>query len=466
MKVSGIEINGLTADSRLVASGYLFAALDSEKALGSAYIPNAIENGASVILGKPEYAKFVKNIPFIAAENPSKKFAELASEFYGEHPAHIAAITGTNGKTSIADFVRQILISMGEKAASMGTLGLIKDDDAPIPSPNTTPNAVVMAQELSELKNEGYDYVCMETSSHGLCQYRVGGVKVEVAGFTNLTRDHLDYHKTFENYLEAKLILFREILQENGVAVLNADIDVYPIIRQACIKSGKKVITYGRKGEELRLLDAIAENNGQRIRMLYFGIEKEIFIPLAGEFQVMNVLCALGMVTALTHNPEEVIKHVHKIKGAKGRLDLVGMTKNGASIYIDYAHTPDALENVLRSMRVHTKNKLHVLFGCGGDRDAGKRPIMGKIANDLADVVYVTDDNPRTENADNIREQIMVSCSKGQNIENRSRAIKFAISKLQKGDVLVLAGKGHETGQYINGKIYPFSDYDEVCKNL
>ena len=292
MKISGIEITGLTADSRLVKAGYLFAALDSEKALGSEYIPSAIENGASVILGKQEYAKFAKNVTFIAAENPNKKFAELAGEFYGEHPKHIATITGTNGKTSIADFVRQILTSMGEKAASMGTLGLIKANEPPIPSPNTTPNAVVVAQELSELKNEGYNYVCMETSSHGLCQYRVGGVKAEVAGFTNLTRDHLDYHKTFENYLNAKLILFREILQENGVAVLNADIDVYSQIRQACIESGKKVITYGFKGEELRLSEAIPESNGQRIRMLYFGKEEEIFVPLAGEFQAMNVLCA------------------------------------------------------------------------------------------------------------------------------------------------------------------------------
>ncbi len=466
MKVSGIEINGLTADSRLVKAGYLFAALDSEKAQGLEYIPHAIENGASIILGKLEYAKFAENVTFIAAENPNKKFAELASEFYGEHPTHIAAITGTNGKTSIADFVRQILTSMKEKAASMGTLGLIKGNDAPIPSPNTTPNAVVVAQELAELKNEGYDYVCMETSSHGLCQYRVGGVKAEVAGFTNLTRDHLDYHKTFENYLEAKLILFREILQENGVAVLNADIEVYSKIRQACNESGKKVISYGIKGKELRLLESIPENNGQRIRLMYFGKEEEIFVPLAGEFQAMNVLCALGMAATLTHNPVEVIKHISKIRGAKGRLDLVGVTKNGAAIYVDYAHTPDALENVIKSMRSHTQNKLHVLFGCGGDRDAGKRPIMGKIANDLADVVYVTDDNPRTENADNIREQIMQTCLKGQNIANRAEAIKFAISQLQNGDILILAGKGHETGQYINGKVYPFSDYDEVCKNL
>ncbi len=466
MKVSGIKINGLTADSRLVKDGYLFAALDSEKALGSSYIPLAIENGATVILGKKEYEVFAKGVTFVADDNPNKKFAELASEFYGDHPKHIAGITGTNGKTSIADFVRQILTAMGEKAASIGTLGLVKGNELPIPSPNTTPNAVVVAQELAELKKDNYDFVCMETSSHGLCQYRVGGVKAEVAGFTNLTRDHLDYHKTFENYLQAKLILFREILQENGVAVLNADIEVYPQIRQACVDSGKKVITYGYKGEELRLLNVMPKNNGQLIRLIYFGKEEEIFVPLAGEFQAMNVLCALGMVASLTHKPAEVIKFVQNIRGAKGRLDLVGSTKNGAAIYIDYAHTPDALENVIKAMRPHTQGKLQVLFGCGGDRDKGKRPIMGKIANNLADVIYVTDDNPRTENADEIREQIMSECPRGQNIANRAEAIKKAISQLQKDDVLILAGKGHETGQYINGVIYPFSDYEEVCKNL
>ena len=466
MKIANIDIAGLTSDSRLVKPGFLFAALDSEKAPGSEYIPSAIANGAALILGKPEYAAFVPNVPFIAADNPNKKFAELAAEFYGEQPSHIAAITGTNGKTSIADFVRQILTQMNYKAASMGTLGLIKASEPPIPSPNTTPNAVAIASELAELKREGYDYVCMEMSSHGLCQYRVGGVHPEVAGFTNLTRDHLDYHKSFENYLNAKLILFKEILISGGTAVLNADIEVFPQIKQACLETGKNIITYGHKGQELKLLAAAPEHNGQRLKLIYFGAETEIFVPLAGEFQAMNVLCALGMAAALTHKPHEVIKHISSIHGAKGRLELAGTTPNGAAIYIDYAHTPDALENVIKAMRPHTKGRLHVLFGCGGDRDNGKRPIMGKIANDLADVIYVTDDNPRTEDATKIREQIMAACPRGQNIPNRAEAIKIAIAALKPGDVLILAGKGHETGQYINGKVYPFSDHEEVCKNL
>lgn len=467
MKIGNIEICGLSSDSRQVRPGYLFAALDSEKAPGSTYIPSAIANGATIILGKAEYASAAAgSVPFMTDQNPNKKFAELAAEFYGAQPEHIAAITGTNGKTSIADFVRQILTAMGVKAASTGTLGMIRGNEAPIPSPNTTPNATVIAEELASLKKDGYNYVCMEMSSHGLCQYRVGGVHPQVAGFTNLTRDHLDYHKTFENYLEAKLTLFREILVPGGTAVLNADIDVFPQIEKACLESGKKVVTYGHNGQELKLLEAHPENNGQRLKLIYFGKEQEIFIPLAGEFQAMNVLCALGMAAIMSGKKDEVIRHIGKIRGAKGRLELAGITQTGAAIYVDYAHTPDALENVIRAMRPHTKGKLHVLFGCGGDRDNGKRPIMGKIANDLADAVYVTDDNPRTEDPVGIRKQIMAACPRGQNIPNRAVAIKMAMAALQQGDILILAGKGHETGQYINGKIFPFSDQEEVCKNL
>ena len=306
----------------------------------------------------------------------------------------------------------------------------------------------------------------MEMSSHGLCQYRVGGVHPEVAGFTNLTRDHLDYHKTFENYLNAKLILFREILVPGGTAVLNADIEVFPQIEKACLESGKKIITYGHNGRELRLIQALPEHNGQRLKLVYFGKEVEIFVPLAGEFQAMNILCALGMAAVLSGKPEEVIRHAGALKGAKGRLELAGTTDSGAAVYIDYAHTPDALENVIRAMRPHTRGKLHVLFGCGGDRDSGKRPIMGQIANELADVIYVTDDNPRTEDAAKIREQIMAACPRGKNIPGRAEAIREAMAGLGDGDVLILAGKGHETGQYINGKVYPFSDHEEVCKNL
>lgn len=454
-----IEINGLSADSREIKPGWLFGSLN-----GSAYIASAIANGAVAVIAPDDFNEDL-SVPVIKTANPNLLFAQAAARFFGPQPENIAAITGTNGKTSIADFIRQILIMMGEKAASMGTLGLIKGTDAPIPSPNTTPNAVTVQRELSELAAEGYKYVALEASSHGLHQYRIGGVRVKVAGFTNLTQDHLDYHKTFANYLAAKMILFKHNLIDGGSAVLNADIDVFPQIEDVCRQRQVKIITYGHKGRDIRLLQATPLLHGQRLELNYFGQHLSIEIPLAGEFQAMNVLCAMGMAAELTGKPQEVIKYASRIHGAKGRLELVA-SYNGAAIYIDYAHTPDALENVIRALRPHTQNRLLVVFGCGGDRDKTKRPIMGKIANDLADVVYITDDNPRTENADDIRQQIIAACPQGQTIPNRAEAIKTAINNLQKGDVLIVAGKGHETGQYINGKIYPFSDHEEVLKNV
>lgn len=455
-----IEVSGLTDDSRKVEPGFLFASDTQE------YINMALAKGANVILTSKKYAAPQDmSCLFISVENMPFTYARAVANFYQLQPKNICAITGTNGKTSIADFIRQILTMMGEKAASMGTLGLIKGNAEPIPSPNTTPNAVAIHQELKELVEEGYDYVAMEASSHGICQGRIAGVKVKVAGFTNLTQDHLDFHKTMENYFEAKKRLFTEILEAEGTAVLNADIEVFENLRQACLAQGKKVISYGYKGDKIRLLEREPRLNGQKLIIEYYGQKQEIDIPLAGEFQAMNVLCAIGIAAEISNRPFEVIKYVSKIKGAKGRLDFAG-EKNGAAIFIDYAHTPDALENVIKALRPHTTGKLHVLFGCGGDRDNGKRPIMGKIANDLADVIYVTDDNPRTEDALKIREQIMVACPRGQNIPGRAEAIKIAINNLQPEDILILAGKGHETGQYIMGKIYHFSDHEEVLKNI
>lgn len=461
-----VDICGLTADSRRVEKGFLFAALKGVNTDGNKYIPQAISNGASAILTSGEgedAAGSFSEVIFLKSATPHRDFACLAANFYGQQPAHIAAVTGTNGKTSIADFIRQVLNMSGRKAASLGTLGVIKNNEAPQYA-MTTPDPVSLHQELKALVDDGYDYLAMEASSHGLCQYRLGGVKVQVAGFTNLTRDHLDYHKTMENYLAAKKILFTDILIPGGSAVLNADIEVYPALREACEQTGKKVVSYGRNGKELRLINAVPQAEGQILDIDYYGQRQRLTIPLAGEFQAMNVLCALGMLAELTGKPFEMIKYIEKIHGAKGRLELVRRLDNGAAIYVDYAHTPDAIENVLKAMRPHCSNHLAILFGCGGDRDKGKRPQMGKIADELADKIYVTDDNPRSEEPAEIRAEIMAACPHGLNIGDRRQAIRQAVAELESGDILIVAGKGHEPGQIIKGVTYPFSDHEEVLK--
>ena len=466
MPQTDMEIEGLTSDSREVKPNFLFAVLDNGVTSGEQYIPQAIQAGASAILTQNKPQNAPENVLFLLAENPNKTFGIMLKNFYHAQPQNIAAITGTNGKTSIADFVRQMIFALGHNAASMGTLGLIKNDQAPVPFNNTTPGAMTIHKTLHNLKNEGFDYLIMETSSHGICQYRVSGVDFKVAGFTNLTQDHLDFHKTMQNYYEAKKLLFTDIMPHGGTAVLNADISVFEDLKEACLEAGHKVISYGHQGKDIQVLQEDPCHNGQNIKINYFGKICDVFVPLAGDFQVMNVLCALGMASALTGKKEELLALVPNLKGAKGRLQYIGTTPKGGAVYVDYAHTPDAIENIITSMRPHTQNKLHILFGCGGDRDKTKRPIMGKIAQDLADYVYVADDNPRTENPETIRQEIMAGCPDALNLGDREKAIAFAMDKLEKGDVLLVAGKGHETGQYINGKVLPFNDEEVVKKYL
>ena len=458
MIIDGIKIEGIELDSRKVKKNFLFADCNDDK-----YVETAIENGATVIICSTNFNNehTFPNIHFIKKDNPSKYFANIAASFYPKQPKNICAITGTNGKTSIADFIRQVLVNMNIPAASIGTLGLIKNNDPAIERPNTTPNAIIVHKELDELANDNIDFVAIEMSSHGLEQNRVSAVKVGIAGFTNLTRDHLDYHKTMQSYLDAKKILFTENLIEGGYAILNADIDVFEELKNTCKAENKNVISYGYKGTELKLLNITPKNNGQILSLEFFGDQKEVFIPLAGEFQAYNALCAIAMLYKLTNDNEDVLKHIENIKGACGRLELIA-EHNGGTIYVDYAHTPDALENVLKAMRKHTKAKLYVVFGCGGNRDAGKRPIMGKIAHDIADVCYVTDDNPRFEDPTLIRQEIINQCPNAFNIADRKIAIENAISKLQNNDVLVIAGKGHEIGQYIKGETIHFSDQETI----
>ena len=465
-----LEIGGLAIDSRKVEADFLFAALPGTKVDGVSFIPEAIKRGAAAILtsNKAETDGQLINdndVEHIKSFDPQKSLSQMAANFYEFQPQNICAVTGTNGKTSIADFVRQIFANLDKNSASIGTLGVIANNYPKTPS-LTTPDPITLHKTLRELHDMEVDYLALEASSHGLDQHRLDGVKVKVAGFTNLTLDHLDYHKDMKSYFEAKKRLFTEILEEKGTAVINADIKEYKALALACLDTGKKVISYGYEGSDIKLIEAIPDTTGQKLKIEVFGKKYDIHLPLAGVFQSMNALCALGMAISLGASVEKAVYGLQKLKGAPGRLEYVLTTKSGGSIYIDFAHTPDALETILKSLRPHTKNKLHVVYGCGGDRDATKRPIMGDIAERLADVSIVTDDNPRTEDAKSIRKEILAKNPSAKEIGDRRKAIRYAIENLGEGDLLVLAGKGHETGQILNGYVEPFNDKIEVISAI
>lgn len=447
------EITGLTADSRAVEPGFLFAALPGSAVDGREFIDAAISNGAAAILAPDGTDVTADNVALLTSKDARAALAHIAAAFYADQPETIAAVTGTNGKTSVAHFTRQIWSLLGHQAVSMGTLGLQLPDGSVKPS-LTTPDPVTLHADLAELARNGADHVVMEASSHGLDQRRLDGVKLRAAAFTNLSRDHLDYHGTLDAYLKAKARLFSDLLPADGIAVLNADI---PEMAPLADAFGGKVITYGRRATELKLLAAKPSHTGTRITLEAFGHTTAIDLPLAGAFQVYNVLCAAGLAIACGADPSEVLGKLSQLQGVPGRLEHAGTT-HGGSVYIDYAHTPDALETVLSAMRPHTTGRLIVVFGCGGDRDRGKRPMMGRIATDLADISIVTDDNPRSEEPSAIRREILASAPVARNIGDREAAIREAVAMLSDGDVLVIAGKGHETGQIIGDEVRPFDD--------
>ncbi|WP_442917540.1 UDP-N-acetylmuramoyl-L-alanyl-D-glutamate--2,6-diaminopimelate ligase [Magnetovibrio sp. PR-2] len=452
-----LEVAGLTCDSRAVRPGYVFAALPGAKVDGREFITQAQDKGAVAVLA-PSGTE--ADIPVIQDDNVRLRFAQMAANFYGRQPEHVAAITGTNGKTSTAAFLSQIWEKLGHKSATVGTLG-VHGSGFEEPGTLTTPDPVDLHHTLARLADGGVDHLAMEASSHGLEQFRLDGVKVKAAGFTNITRDHLDYHGTMEDYFAAKLRLFRDVLLDEGVAVVNADCkDMCKVVEAAELR-GIKVLTFGRAGKDIRVLERFPTGDGQTITFMMGNQDFNVRLPLAGSFQMENVLCAFGLAVALGANAKDVAAGVETLEGVPGRLQFVGSV-NGASVYVDYAHTPDALENVLNALRPHTQNDLHVVFGCGGDRDTGKRPEMGKVATDLADSVIVTDDNPRSEDPATIRKEILAAASGAQDIGDRHTAIVQAVWKLQKGDVLVLAGKGHEKGQIVGDQVLPFDDVKEA----
>lgn len=452
-------ITGLTADSRKVVPGTLFAALPGTVRDGRDFIPQAIASGAVAILA-PKGTRLpdgAGDVALIEDANPRRRLALLAAAFHGDQPAHIAAVTGTNGKTSTAQFTRQIWQALGHMAGAMGTLGLVADGFPETPS-LTTPDPVALHATLADVARGGVTHLAMEASSHGLDQFRLDGVVVQAAGFTNLTRDHLDYHGTMEAYLQAKLALFDRVMPKGATAVINADIPEFEQIADVARARKQTVIGFGTAGRELRVIDATPLPHGQRLELDLFGRRRTLELPLVGRFQVWNALCALGLVIGTGTEPERAADCLVNLTGVRGRLEMVATLPNGAAVYVDYAHTPDGLETVLRSVRPHTHGRLSVVFGCGGDRDKGKRPMMGRIAADLADRVIVTDDNPRSEVPATIRAEVMAGCPGATEVDDRANAIALAVGELGPGDVLVLAGKGHEQGQIIGNEVRPFDD--------
>jgi UDP-N-acetylmuramoyl-L-alanyl-D-glutamate--2,6-diaminopimelate ligase len=458
------EIAGLTADSRQVKPGYLFAALAGSRQDGRRFIDQALAAGAAAVLADGAAAG---NVPVIASDNPRRALAKLAARFYGRQPRCIAAVTGTNGKTSVAAFTRQIWARLGLRAASLGTLGLVAPDRPPEPS-LTTPDPVALHAQLAALAADGVDHLAIEASSHGLDQYRLDGVKLAAAGFTNLTRDHLDYHKTMEAYFAAKVRLFERVLPRQGCAVLNADSGAYPFLEAVCRRRDQRVISFGTGAADLALRERRPSATGQDLTLSVFGATELLHLPLAGGFQALNALCALGLVIGSGAEPRSALAHLERLDGVRGRLELAATTPTGAPIYVDYAHTPDALETVLEALRPHADGQLVVVFGCGGDRDPGKRPLMGEIAARRADRVVVTDDNPRSEDPAAIRRAVLAGCARAggdaeiAEIGERADAIAETVESLRRGDVLVVAGKGHEQGQIVGDVVRPFDDADVV----
>ncbi|ODA69021.1 UDP-N-acetylmuramoyl-L-alanyl-D-glutamate--2,6-diaminopimelate ligase [Methyloligella halotolerans] len=464
--VAGISILGLSADSRSVQSGFLFAALPGVKTDGSKFIGEAAARGAAAILAPRGAGADDVGVPVIEVEEPRHTLALAASRFFGAQPETAVAVTGTNGKTSVASFVRQLWTRRGLNAASVGTIGVIAPKGTTILN-HTTPDPIELHRILGELAGEGVTHLAIEASSHGLQQHRLDGLKLKAGGFTNITRDHLDYHHNFEDYLAQKLRLFRDLLAPGDTAVVDIGSEAAERVAAECIARGLNLISVGKRGKTLRLLEAVPDGFSQTLKVLYEGETREVRLPLVGDFQASNALVAAGLVMATTGAPlDDVLPMLSELEGAKGRLDLGGTTGAGAPIFIDYAHTPDALAKAIEALRPYVRHRLLVVFGCGGDRDRGKRPQMGAVATKLADQVYVTDDNPRSEEAADIRRAILSHAPGAIEIADRTEAIGEAISHLEEGDVLLVAGKGHETGQIVGNQIIPYSDHEAVAAAL
>ncbi|HEX8902741.1 UDP-N-acetylmuramoyl-L-alanyl-D-glutamate--2,6-diaminopimelate ligase [Vitreimonas sp.] len=457
---AALEITGLTADSRKVKPGFLFAALAGVAAHGRDYVAQAKANGAVAVLSAGDLDAD-PGIAHVVAANARNAFALAASAFYPRRPQTIVAVTGTNGKSSTVDFLRQIWTHAGKRAASLGTLGAIGPSGV-VDLGHTTPDPAAVHATLTALADDGVTHAAMEASSHGLEQHRVDGLTFAAAAFTNLTQDHLDYHVDMASYRAAKLKLWA-LVKDGGAAIVNADAAEGAAFEAGAKKNGLDVILCGWRAPRdhaLKIVEIQPRPNAQSMTLTWNGKEYDVELPLIGEFQALNAVCAATLALATGETPEAAFAGMAKLKPVKGRMEHVGQSKSGGHVFVDYAHTPDGLDVLLRAARPHAPGRIICVFGCGGDRDAGKRPKMGAIAARHADVVIVTDDNPRSEDPAAIRAQILAATPGALEIGDRAQAIREAVAMLKAGDALMIAGKGHETGQIIKGVTHPFSDQD------
>ncbi len=464
-----VEVKAITTDSRKVQAGMLYVAVRGVAHDGHDYVTQALAAGAVAVVVDREQIELPLGKVLVQVENSREMLAHLAAAFYPEQPRYSVAVTGTDGKTSTAEFTRQLCTLSGQNAASVGTLGVRCADAATakmFAASHTSPDPLILHDMLLHLAGAGVEAVAIEASSHGIHQHRLDGVRFAAAAFTNLTRDHLDYHGTLEAYTEAKLRLFSEVLRERKCIVLNADDALAPRIEAIAQARGCSVTRYGNKGQELCIVAIKAHGGGLRATLRVRGEERVIETPLFGAFQIYNMLAAVGLCEAMGHDVHTLIGLCSQLKNVPGRMEKVATHSNGAGIFIDYAHTPAALQKVLEVARPHISGALHVVFGCGGDRDTGKRPLMGSVAERYADAVIVTDDNPRSEDPAKIRKAILAECHKAREIGDRAEAIFEAIKILQPQDALIVAGKGHETTQTIGEHVFPFNDAEAIKEAL
>jgi UDP-N-acetylmuramoyl-L-alanyl-D-glutamate--2,6-diaminopimelate ligase len=449
------EVTGFAIDHRKVAAGSVFGAFKGAVLNGEDFIEQAVDRGAVAVIARPEAE--VSRVPLLADPQPRRLFAELAAKFYAPYPETVVAVTGTNGKTSTVEMTRQIWRMSGHRSASIGTLGVTTSDDQ-VKTGLTTPDIVTFLNNMAGLKRMGISHVAYEASSHGLDQHRAEGVPLAAAAFTNFSRDHLDYHETMEAYFEAKMRLFDELLPAGKPAVVWAGDPKSDEVIERARKRGHQVLTVGRGGDAIRLTDQTPTPLGQALMLEHGGKAYRLALPLIGAYQAANVLTAAGLVLATGGDWATTFSAMQRVAPVRGRLERAVISRSGVPVYVDYAHTPDALEAAIAALRPHVEGRLITVFGAGGDRDQGKRPEMGKVAKELSDLVIVTDDNPRSEDPALIRRAILAGASGAKEVPGRREAIAEAIHVAREGDIILLAGKGHETGQIIGDRVLPFDD--------